>query len=169
MEHTLFIAAAALYAVSFGFEVAKRLHTDPRIDAWLGRTEVLGFILFTAGVSLLVIKSQFGYAVDMRKSIGWLFFAWSLASANLLTVHLYENHETGLFSKGWVVAAILVLPLLRNDQFVDYFSSTLGWLNFHRIVFLFGYAFYLLGLPLAANFLWRAAIVTGKQIGRAHV
>ncbi len=41
---------------------------------------------------------------------------------------------------------------------MDYFSSDLGWLNFHRVVFILGYAFYFLGLPLALNFLWNDVI-----------
>lgn len=158
MERWLFTLVAVLYGASFVCEIWRRVHFHPKAERWLEWTETLGFILFTAGIALLVGKAQLGYPIDLRKSIAWLFFAWSLAGANFLTAHLYDNHATGLFTKGWVVGAVALLPMLRGEQFIDYFSSTLSWLNFHRVVFLEGYAFYLLGLPLALNFLWKNVI-----------
>lgn len=158
MEHLWLSAIAIPFSISFLLECLYRRKLNPRLDRWARLLEQAGFIIFTIGVVVFAVKSHTGSPLLLKKSIAWLFFAWSLAAAQTLTYWLYGNRTTSLFVKLWVVLAMLVIPAFRGQEFVDYFSSNLTWLNFHRAVFLLGYAFYLLGLPLAGSFLWKTLI-----------
>jgi ABC-type transport system involved in cytochrome c biogenesis permease subunit len=165
MEHIWLSAIGVVFSLSFLAESAYRVRLTPRLDRWALHLERLGFIIFTSGVATFAFLSYSGSPLLLKKSVAWLFFAWALATAQTITRWLYGNRTTSLFVKAWLVLAMLVTPAFREQEFVDYFSSNLTWLNFHRAVFLFGYAFYILGLPLAISFLWKTLVepVLGKS------
>lgn len=158
MDRSILFLSAALYGVALGLDLWDRWRINARARLWTQRLELLAFATFSLAIALFMAHSVFGETLLYRRSIAWIFFAWALGGAELLTQFLYKNRYTGPFTKAWIVGAVAVLPLFRPAQLVDYFSTSVSWFNFHRVAFVLGYAFFFLGLPLAISFLWTSVI-----------
>lgn len=158
MADSILITVGAGYGLALILELIGRLRFQPGFTRWSSRIEWLSFALFSLALIWFFWRSSLGNAIDLRRSMAWIFFAWALGGADLLTRSLYQNVTTGPFTKIWVTGALALVPILGQERFIDYFSGDFSWLTFTRLVFITGYAFYFLGLPLAVSFLWNDVI-----------
>ena len=115
------------------------------------------FICFTALVIYCGRKELIsGMAADIP--FVWTLFAWAVASVHIFARAISKNQSATIFAHFWVVAALGFSPTFLSDSH-RVFAAGIDWLNFYRVMFLAGYAFYVLALPLALLFLWKAFVL----------
>lgn len=154
MVHGLFLGTAISYVVALVLEGFHRISGRKIQKSWSSVLERFAFFIFTAGVIVLGYKSNLETIEPAKYSFAWILLTWAIAGANLLTEVLYHNRISKLGTFAWIIFVLVLFPAPESGSMAFFFEGGLNWLNFHRIVFIVGYAFYFLGLPVVTNFIW---------------
>ncbi|NUM88803.1 MAG: cytochrome c biogenesis protein CcsA [Bdellovibrionales bacterium] len=151
-------AAAFLYLLAALGRAVKGKQSPLRWQRWLSTAEKLAYIVLTAGLVVYIQSLDVAGTLlqESRWPVSWLLLAWSIATAHLVSELAYGNRFTSVFANTWVAVAILMPSLHRSPSLARMFTHDLEWLNFHRLCFMIAYAFCLLALPLALEYLWRS-------------
>ncbi len=163
MINALFIGTAVLYLIALTLEVLQRIcsktSTETSTKNWAAVVERFSFLTFTVSICVLAYQSSNLLSTDTKYSFAWLLLTWAIAGANLLTEVLYQSRVSKPSTFTWIVFVIFVFPAPESHSLAAFFEDGITWLNFHRVVFILGYAFYLLGIPILMNFIWTNVLI----------
>lgn len=163
LPKVLFNLAAALYGLSALARIWLGRRKPQPVIQWISLLEKLTFVLFTGALVIylyLISQGRQELMIDLvgyKKPLSWLLFSWCLNAASLLVEAAYGSQLVTVFASAWTSLALLLLPNTSPKQITSLFSNSLDWVHLHRMGFLLGYAFCLLALPLALQYLWQAA------------
>ncbi len=157
MTKNLFLATMASYWICF----LLRLLGSPKVTKKIVLLERTALLVFTAALvfyisKLQVIGAQL-HSETYDRPVSLLLLVWSLSVAHLVTEVVYGNQTTALFVN-FCTALALNLSAAIASFFPHLFTHDLNWLSFHRLCFLFGYAFCILALPLVFQYFWLSCV-----------
>lgn len=157
MPKTLFIVTAALYWLCVILRALARGSESGKWDRAASLGERLSLLVFTGALVVYIANLQIldgkVHSAAYDRPVSFLFFAWAICAAHLGTEIVYGNRATALFANLWT-ALTLTISSATAGLLQGIFTNDLGWLSFHRLCFLVGYAFCVLALPLVARFTW---------------
>lgn len=157
MPKTFFLMTAVLYWGCFVLRAFLRGKESGKLDRLASLGERLSLLVFTGALVVYITQLQIidgkVHSEAYDRPVSFLLFAWAICAAHLGTEILYGNRATAVFANLWT-ALTLTISSATTELFKGIFTDDLGWLSFHRLCFLVGYAFCILAFPLVFHFIW---------------
>ncbi|MGZ3695234.1 MAG: cytochrome c biogenesis protein CcsA [Bdellovibrionota bacterium] len=165
MPKTYFLLTAILYWGCFLLRAPLRGKESGKWDRIASIAERISLLAFTGSLVFYIMRLQIidgkVHSAGYDRPVSFLLFAWAICAAHLGTEIVYGNRATAVFAHLWT-ALTLTISSATTSLFKGIFTDDLGWLSFHRLCFLVGYAFCILAFPLVSRFLW-LQFRAGKQ------
>jgi hypothetical protein len=151
MTKGVFLLTAVLYWACFALRIFLWRREHSKLALYANALERCALLAFTAALVLYIGKLEVAdgqvHSDQYDRPVSYLLLAWSISAAHLCTEIVYGNKVTAFFADAWSALSLTIFPL--GAQVLNYlFTNDLQWLSFHRLCFLLGYAFCILGFPL---------------------
>ncbi len=154
MVGLIFILTVICYGIALIFECMHQYYGTKAQRNIASVLERIGFSVFTVAICLLAYRSNQDPEFSTQYSFPWILFTWAMAGGHLLTDVLYKNRSSKISIFTWIIFVLVLFPSPSHPSLGGFLDGGVSWLSFHRLVFLLGYAFYFLGIPLLLSFFW---------------